>query len=69
MALHGGEDFELCLTVPAGVAEALEQGFRGQFDCRLTRIGSIQAGVGVTLCDPDGGEVPLIAGGHDHFHE
>ena len=68
-ALHGGEDFELCLTAPAGAAEALEQGFRDQFDCPLTRIGSIQAGAGVTLCDSDGGEVPLVAGGYDHFHE
>lgn len=68
-ALHGGEDFELCLTTPPDTAEALEQGFRNRFDCRLTRIGSIQAGAGVTLCHSDGGEVPLIAGGYDHFHE
>ena len=68
-ALHGGEDFELCLTAPAGAAEALQQGFRNQFDCRLTRIGNIQASTGVTLCHSDGGEVPLIAGGYDHFHE
>ena len=69
MALHGGEDFELCLTAPSDVAEALEQGFRDQFDCPLTRIGTIQAGAGVTLCHSDGGDVPLIAGGYDHFHE
>ena len=67
MALHGGEDFELCLTAPSAVAEALEQGFRKRFDCPLTRIGTIQTGAGVTLCHSDGGEVPLIAGGYDHF--
>ena len=69
MALHGGEDFELCLTTPPGAAEALEQGFRNQFDCPLTRIGSIQADAGVTLYHSDGEDVPLIAGGYDHFHE
>ena len=69
MALHGGEDFELCLTTPPSAAEALEQGFRKRFDCPLTRIGTIRAGAGLTLCHSDGGEVPLIAGGYDHFHE
>ena len=69
MALHGGEDFELCLTAPPDAAEALEQGFHDQFDCPLTRIGTIQAGDGVTLCHSDGKEVPLIAGGYDHFRE
>ena len=66
-ALHGGEDFELCLTVSPDVAASLEQGFRKRFDCPLTRIGTIQTGAGVTLCHSDGGEVPLIAGGYDHF--
>ena len=69
MALHGGEDFELCLTTPPGAAEALEQDFRGQFDCPLTRIGTIQAGAGVTLYHSDRGDVSLVAGGYDHFHE
>lgn len=66
-ALHGGEDFELCLTAPPDAAEPLEQGFGGQFDCPLTCIGTIQPGAGVTLCQSDGGEVPLIAAGYDHF--
>ena len=69
MALHGGEDFELCLTAPSAVAEALEQDFRKRFDRPLTRIGTIQAGAGVTLYHSDGGEAPLIAGGYDHFHQ
>ena len=67
MALHGGEDFELCLTAPPDAAAPLEQGFRGQFDCPLTCIGTIQAGSGVTLRQPDGTEESLAAGGYDHF--
>ena len=69
VALHGGEDFELCLTTPPSTAEALAQDFRNRFGCALTRIGMVRAGAGVTLCHSDGGEVPLIAGGYDHFHE
>ena len=68
-ALHGGEDFELCVTAPPDAATPLEQGFRQQFDCPLTRIGTIQAGAGMTLRHPDGNEESLAAGGYDHFHQ
>ncbi len=67
VALHGGEDFELCLTAPPGAAASLEQGLRDRFDCPLTRIGTIQASAGVTLHYPDGSAEALAAGGHDHF--
>ena len=69
LALHGGEDFELCLTALPDSAEPLEQGFRKRFDCPLIWIGTIQASAGVTLYHSDGGEAPLIAGGYDHFHQ
>ena len=69
VVLHGGEDFELCLTAPPSAAASLEQDFCKRFDCPITRIGIIQAGAGVTLRYPDGREVPLDAGGYDHFHE
>ena len=67
MAMHGGEDFELCLTAPPDSAEALELDFHDAFDCRLTRIGTIQAGAGVTLRHPDGRDEALPSGGYDHF--
>ena len=67
LALHGGEDFELCLTAPPDAAEPLEQGFHGQFDCPLTCIGTIQPGTGVTLLYQDGSEASLAPGGYDHF--
>ena len=69
MALHGGEDFELCVTAPLEAAIPLEQGFRDQFDCPLTRIGTIQAATRLVLRHPDGSEESLAAGGYDHFHE
>ena len=67
MAMHGGEDFELCLTAPPEVRQTLERDFRAQFDCPLTHIGTVQAGATVTLCHPDGGEEALVPGGYDHF--
>src|SRR5262249_31276050 len=49
LALHGGEDFELCLTAPAGALTSLQKVFAAQFQCPLVRIGTIQPGSGVTL--------------------
>ncbi len=66
-ALHGGEDFELCLTASPGQIEPLQQPFERQFHCALTRIGTIQAGVGVTLYRADGTQQLLQARGYDHF--
>lgn len=66
-ALHGGEDFELCLTAPDGQIEALQDAFQQQFGCPLVRIGRIQAGAGMTLIRPDGTQQPLPVKGYDHF--
>jgi len=67
LALHGGEDFELCLTAPAGTVSRLQQAFMAHFQCPLVRVGTIQAGRGVTLRRPDGTQQPLSARGYDHF--
>ena len=66
-ALHGGEDFELCLTAPAGALSRLQQAFMAYFQCPLVRVGTIQSGRGVTLRRPDGTQRPLSARGYDHF--
>lgn len=66
-ALHGGEDFELCLTAPPGHLATLQHDFVRQFRCPLVRIGTIKAGIGVTLCLSDGTQTPLQAQGYDHF--
>ncbi|HEY7489996.1 MAG TPA: thiamine-phosphate kinase [Candidatus Tectomicrobia bacterium] len=66
-ALHGGEDFELCLTAPPGILAPLQPVLQTQFCCPLVRVGTIQSGSGVALCLKDGTQVPLVAGGYDHF--
>ena len=67
LALHGGEDFELCLTAPAGVVSRLQRAFTAQFQCPLVCVGTIQPGRGVTLRLSDGTLQSLSAQGYDHF--
>ena len=57
-ALHGGEDYELLFTVPAGVR--VPDRFE---DLPLTRIGSIVRGAGDVRIEGK----PLLALGYDHF--
>jgi thiamine-monophosphate kinase len=66
-ALHGGEDFELCLTAPPGHLSPLQAAFVQRFHCPLVRVGTILVGSGVTLCLADGTQSPLHAQGYDHF--
>jgi len=68
LALEGGEDYELCLTVPAGAEEEVAAQVQGPTGTQLTCVGEIlkqEAGRWIVL--PDGGEVPLRPGGWDHF--
>jgi thiamine-monophosphate kinase len=66
-ALTDGEDFELLFTVAAGDAVKLLEAWRKQFSkLRLSCIGKINPGAGVTLRDKDGVQ-PLTAHGYVHF--
>ncbi|MGE3537388.1 MAG: thiamine-monophosphate kinase, partial [Candidatus Tectimicrobiota bacterium] len=67
LALHGGEDFELCLTAPPGALAPVQALFTSQFHCPLVRIGTIQPGDTLSLRFPDGTSTPLRAQGYDHF--
>ncbi len=67
LALHGGEDFELCLTAPAGRLAPLQSTFTAHFQCPLVRIGTIQPGNTIHVRFPDGTQQPLRAQGYDHF--
>ncbi|MDD5330448.1 MAG: thiamine-phosphate kinase [Sulfuricella sp.] len=64
--LAGGDDYELCFTVPASrCAEVLAVSRR--LDLPLTPIGSVREGKGLRLLDAAGKEMPIGATGFDHF--
>ncbi len=68
LALAGGEDYELLFAAPAETAEALAHEVQEKTGTAVTVIGEIvPAEQGLTLVQPDGGEVPLPAGGFRHF--
>ncbi|HEY6099073.1 MAG TPA: hypothetical protein VIW03_06570, partial [Anaeromyxobacter sp.] len=64
-ALSGGEDYELCVTVPARrVAAALRAAARA--GTPLTAVGRITRGAGVRVLEP-GGALHAVPPGHDHL--
>ncbi|WP_133501240.1 thiamine-phosphate kinase [Cognatilysobacter terrigena] len=62
----GGDDYELCFTAPAAAAARIEAMAR---DARiaLSRIGTVDAGAGVTAFDADGRPWTPARSGFDHF--
>ncbi|MBM4019553.1 MAG: thiamine-monophosphate kinase [Planctomycetes bacterium] len=65
-ALNDGEDFELLLAVePVDARDLLKQ--NPLATARLTHIGHITEGSGVTLVAADGSKSPLPPGGYEHF--
>jgi len=65
--LHGGEDYELCFTVPPGTLDEFLRPFQDSFGIPLTKVGWAREGKGVSL-EADGGEVrPLGEYGFSHF--
>jgi thiamine-monophosphate kinase len=66
IAVNGGEDFELCFTVPAGEGDSVTGSFLERFGLPMTRIGSI-TGSGLLVRDGGGAERDLVIGGFDHL--
>ena len=66
MALAGGDDYELCFTVPPERAAWLEP-IAAVWDCRCTRIGVITAELDLHLARADGSSFLLKQRGYDHF--
>jgi thiamine-monophosphate kinase len=64
-ALHDGEDFELCVVVPAELAHALVTG--PPKPASLYCVGEITAEPGMRLRASDGTLVPVSARGFDHL--
>ena len=65
MALDGGDDYQLCFTVPAERTAELEAAAAGWPE-QPVRIGLIRAAAGLELCR-DGRPVARPRGGWDHF--
>jgi thiamine-monophosphate kinase len=66
-ALTGGDDYELCFTVPAGRSAEVEA-LGAKLACALTRIGVVDAERGVRCKMNDGRVVQFAHGGFDHFN-
>jgi thiamine-monophosphate kinase len=68
LGFAGGEDYELLFTVPRARLARLDRTARvsGRRVPRLTAIGEIVSGAGVSVLDDRGAAVE-IAGGFDHY--
>jgi len=65
-ALSGGDDYELCFTVPSmRHAEVTEIGI--QLGLQLSCIGKVVAGHGCIVHDTLGNPINIEEGGYDHF--
>jgi thiamine-monophosphate kinase len=64
LALHGGEDYGLLFTAPRQAASRIPKHFGRT---RITRIGEIVRGSGVSMISPAGEVSSLVPGGWDHF--
>lgn len=65
LALHGGEDYELCFVTDPGVVDPAY--FEERYGLALTRVGSVTEGSGVWLRSSSGEETRLERGGFDHW--
>jgi len=66
LTLHGGDDYELLFTVPPKKAKSLPNAFQG---VKLTPIGRTTEETSLVVCNENGRERPLSAGGWDPFRK
>jgi thiamine-monophosphate kinase len=67
LALRGGEDYRLLVTVPEGHAGPFERMFHAGAPCRVYAIGEMTEKKGIEIIGPDGMEQVLEPAGFDHF--
>ena len=65
-ALHGGDDYELCCTVPVNSCEQFEEQAR-QVGTPVTCIGEITAGKEIVCVDESGNLLQIEADSYQHF--
>ncbi len=66
-ALLGGDDYELCLTVPGPKCDDFER-VADEQGIVVARVGAVASGAGVQCLDEDGRETRVPAGSYQHFH-
>lgn len=66
LALSGGDDYELCFTVPPHQISRLYER-AAAWDCRCTEIGVIERQPGLRCYRPDGTVSTLDMRGYEHF--
>lgn len=64
--LAGGDDYELCFTVPATRHHEVEK-ISAQLGLPLSCVGRISAGKGCTVRAADGSVMTIMEAGYDHF--
>ncbi len=64
--LAGGDDYELCITVPEHRRDAIVR-LAQESDVILSRIGKIMPGKGLTVLTADGNPLIFNKKGYDHF--
>jgi thiamine-monophosphate kinase len=65
-ATAGGDDYELCFTLPAAKQPQLQRAFRAE-GLQLTRIGEMVGGSGVHCFDAEGAPRAYTRSGYEHF--
>lgn len=65
-ALNGGDDYELCFTIPKSKEHAINM-LSQQLNLPLTIIGSVTQHRGLRCLDPHGNDTPLSQHGFQHF--
>lgn len=64
--LSAGDDYELCLIVPARHQAEIEARAQG-LDVGLSLIGQIEVGETICCLDENGTQIQIGSGGYDHF--
>ena len=66
LALTAGDDYELVFTAPAGKKKAVATAAK-KAGVRVTRIGKVEKGEGVSVLDLSGNPLEFTGAGYDHF--
>lgn len=67
LALSGGEDYQLLITVPHKNVEKFQEIFRDGTPCRVHELGQITGEEGIKIISPNGIKEEVKVLGFDHF--